>query len=110
MRLASAAMAVAQSQTITQEESAQLSYASMLIDVSCNKNSHLCQVLQWEDEDTAVIGLPTIHYFTEYEHTKAVAWLYPDGQLDPQQQYCALPITVLTPGMLLHKLSIQMRV
>ena len=84
MRLASAVMAVAQSQTITQEESAQLSYASMLIDVSRNKNSHLCQVLQWEDEDSAVIGLPTIQYFTEYDHTKAVAWLYPDGQLDPQ--------------------------
>ena len=84
MQLANAAMAVAQSQTITLEESAQLSYASMLIDVSHNKNSQLCQVLHWEDEDTAVIGLPSIQYFTEYQHTKAVAWLYPDGQLDPQ--------------------------
>jgi hypothetical protein len=66
MRLANAAMAVTQNQTVTAEESAQLSYASMLIDVSQNKNSHLCQVLQWEDEDTAVIGLPSIQYFTEY--------------------------------------------
>lgn len=84
MRLASAAMALAHSGTITPEESAQLSYASMLIDVSRNSHSPLCQVLDCENEDTAVIGLPSIQYFTEYQHTKAVSWLYPGGQLDPQ--------------------------
>ncbi len=80
MRLASVEMALAQSHTITPEESAQLSYASMLIDVSCNKHSQLCQVLCWEDEDTAIIGLPSIQYFTENQHTEAVDWLYPDSQ------------------------------
>ncbi len=84
MRLANAEIALTQSHTITPEESAQLSYASMLIDVSCNKHSQLCQVLQWEDEDTAIIGLPSIQYFTENQHTEAVDWLYPDGQLNPQ--------------------------
>ena len=84
MRLINAATAVAQNQIITPEENAQLSYASMLIDVSCNKHSQLCQVLHWEDDDTAVIGLPSIQYFTENQHTMAVTWLYPDGQLNPQ--------------------------
>ncbi len=84
MRLRNAAMALASNHPVTREEREQLSYASMLIDVSHNNHSQLCPVLHWEDEDTAIIGLPSIPYFTEYQHAQAVSWLYPNGQLDPQ--------------------------
>jgi hypothetical protein len=84
MRLASAAAALARGGTITNEEQAQLQYASMLIDVSSNNHSQWCQVLERTSEDSAIIGLPSINYYTKDQHTQAVSWLYPDRQLDPQ--------------------------
>lgn len=84
MRLAQAARALATGNLVTPEEQAQLNYASMLIDVSRNQHSALCEIRERINADVAVIGLPSVHYFTEEQHAEAILWLYPDGHLNPQ--------------------------
>ena len=84
MRLAHAARALAIGNLVTPDEQEQLNYASMLIDVSRNQHSALCEVQEQINEDTAIIGLPSVSYFTEENHADAISWLYPDGRLDSQ--------------------------
>jgi len=54
----------------------------MLIDVSNNRNSPWCQVIEHEDENVSKLGLPFIQYYTQADHKHAVEWLYPGGHLD----------------------------
>jgi len=83
MRLASATNALAHGGPITMEEQAQLSYASMLLDVSQNRGSPSCQILGWINDDVAAIGLPSVQYFTvDDDCQQALSWIYPDNQLD----------------------------
>jgi len=83
MRLASATNALAHGGPITMEEQAQLSYASMLLDVSQNRGSPSCQILGWINDDVAAIGLPSMQYFTvDDDCQQALSWIYPDNQLD----------------------------
>lgn len=84
MRLAHAATALATGELVTPDEQAQLDYASMLIDVSQNRHSALCQVRERINADVAIIGLPSVRYFTEEQHAQAISWLYPDHHLNPQ--------------------------
>ncbi len=84
MRLAHAARALAIGNSVTPDEQEQLNYASMLIDVSQNHHSALCEVRERINEDTAIIALPSVCYFTEENHADVISWLYPDGHLDPQ--------------------------
>ena len=51
MRLATAAAAQARGGLLSQEEEEQLRYAEMLIDVSMNRNSHWCRVIEQVDEN-----------------------------------------------------------
>ena len=78
MRLATAAAAQARCGILSQEEEAQLQYAAMLIDVSKNRNSPWCQVIEEEDENISKLGLPFMNYYTEADHKHAVEWL-PSG-------------------------------
>jgi hypothetical protein len=80
MRLASAADARARGGPITPDEALQLQYADMLIDVSMNRNSDQCIVMEKIDFDMSVLSLPFMNYHTEVE--EAVEWLYPGMQLD----------------------------
>jgi ATP-dependent DNA helicase PIF1 len=80
MRLASAADARARGGPITPDEALQLRYADMLIDVSMNRNSDQCIVMDKIDMDTSVLSLPLMKYHTEVN--EAVEWLYPGRQLD----------------------------
>ncbi len=82
MRLATAAAAQAHGGILSQEEEEQLRYAEMLIDVSKNRNSPWCQVIEEEDENISKLGLPFMNYYTEADHKHAVEWLYPGGHLD----------------------------
>ena len=82
MRLATVAAARARGGHISQEEEEQLQYADMLIDVSMNRNSAQCQVVQDVDDNISVLGLSFMKYYTEADHNDAVQWLYPGGQLD----------------------------
>jgi len=82
MRLATAAAARARGGLLSQDEEEQLQYADMLIDVSMNRNSAQCHVIQDVDENISVLGLPLMKYYTEADHNEAVEWLYPGGQLD----------------------------
>jgi len=61
MRLSTAAAAQACGGILSQEVEAQLQYAAMLIDVSKNCNSPLCQVIEHEDENISKLGLPFMH-------------------------------------------------
>ena len=54
----------------------------MLIDVSKNRNSPHCQVIQVVDENVSQLGFPFMQYYTEANYDSAVEWLYPGGQLD----------------------------
>lgn len=80
MRLASAADARARGGPITPDEALQLQYADMLIDVSMNRNSDQCIVMEKIDFDMSVLSLPFMNYHTEV--AEAVEWLYPGMQLD----------------------------
>ncbi len=82
MRLATAAAAQACGGMLSQEEEAQLQYAAMLIDVSKNRNSPWCQVIEEEDENTTTLGIPFMNYYTQAGHKHAVEWLYSGGHLD----------------------------
>ena len=82
MRLATAAAAQARGGILSQEEEAQLQYAAMLIDVSKNRNSPWCQVIEEEDENTSKLGFPFMNYYTQADHKHALEWLYPGGHLD----------------------------
>ena len=65
MRLATAAAAQARGGLLSQEEKEQLQYAEMLIDVSRNRNSPWCQVIEHEDENISKLGLPFMQYYTQ---------------------------------------------
>jgi hypothetical protein len=82
MRLATAAAAQARGGLLSQEEEEQLRHADMLIDVSNNRNSHWCQVIEQEDENISKLGIPFMQYYTQADHKSAVKWLYPGGHLD----------------------------
>ena len=82
MRLATAAAAQAHGGLLSQEEEDQLRYADMLLDVSNNRNSPWCRVIQQVDEDISKLGFPFMQYYTQANHESAVEWLYPGGQLD----------------------------
>jgi hypothetical protein len=82
MRLAQAAHAQSHGSPISQEDEEQLQYANLLIDVSHSRNSDACHVLQAIDEDVFTIGFLFVQYFTQYDHEKALEWLYSGGQLD----------------------------
>jgi len=62
MRLPTAAAAQACGGLLSQEEEEQLWYTDMLIDVSNNRNSPWCQVIEHEDENVSKLGLPFIQY------------------------------------------------
>ena len=81
MRLATAAAAQARGGLLSQEEEEQLRYAEMLIDVSKNRNSPLCHVIEQEDVNVSKLGLPFMQYYTQADHMSAVEWLYPGGHL-----------------------------
>jgi len=57
MRLATAAAAQARDGILSKEEEAKLQYAAMLIDVSKNRNSPWCQVIEEEDENIPKLGI-----------------------------------------------------
>ena len=82
MRLASAASARARGGLVSQDEEQQLQYADMLIDVSMNRNSGQCYVIQDVDDNISILGLPFMKYYTEVDYNEAVEWLYPGRQLD----------------------------
>ncbi len=82
MRLATAAAARAQGGHITPEEEDQLNYAEMLIDVSMNRNSPWCRVIEEVDENISRLALPFMKYYTDSEWEGALDWLYPVQQLD----------------------------
>jgi len=82
MHLATAAAAQARGGILSQEEEEQLPYADMLIDVSNNRNSPWCQVIEQEDENVSKLGLPFVQYNTQADHMSAVEWLYPVGHSD----------------------------
>jgi hypothetical protein len=82
MRLATAAAAQARGGILSQEEEEQLRYADMLIDVSNNRNSPWCQVIEQDDENVSKLGLPFVQYKTQADHMSAVERLYPGGHLD----------------------------
>ncbi len=65
MHLATAAAARAWGGVTSQDEEEQLQYADMLIDVSMNRNSAQCHVIQDADENISVLGLPLMKYYTE---------------------------------------------
>ena len=82
MRLATAAAARARGGLLSQDEEDQLKYADMLIDVSMNRNSAHCLVINQLDDNTSTLGLPMMKYYTTADHDSAVEWLYPGEQLD----------------------------
>ena len=82
MRLATAAAARARGGYITPEEEDQLNYAEMLIDVSMNRNSPWCRVIEAVDENISRLALPFMKYYTDTEWERALDWLYPGQQLD----------------------------
>jgi hypothetical protein len=82
MHLATAAAAQARGGILSQDEEEQLQYTDMLIDISKNRNSIYCQVIQEEDENVSKLGLPIMQYYTEADYDCAVEWLYPGSNLD----------------------------
>ena len=82
MRLATAAAARARGGLLSQDEEDQLKYADMLIDVSMNRNSAHCLVINQLDDNTSTLGLPMMKYYTTADHDSVVEWLYPGEQLD----------------------------
>jgi hypothetical protein len=82
MHLTTAAAARAQGGVITPEEEDQLNYAEMLIDVSMNRNSHWCRVIEQVDENISKLALPFMKYYTDTEWERALEWLYPGQHLD----------------------------
>ena len=82
MRLSTAAAARARGGHITSQEEDQLNYAEMLIDVSMNRNSPWCQVIEEVDENISRLALPFMKYYTDTEWEGALDWLYPGQQLD----------------------------
>ena len=78
MRLATAAAARARGGILTAEEEDQLMYTDMLIDVSMNKHSPLCQAIEtYDDNDIVKLALPLMKYYTDIQWQRALDWLYP---------------------------------
>ena len=91
MRLAEAAAAQARGTLISNDEANQISYASMLIDVSQNKASSSCVIVNRINDDVSTLGLPLLQYFIHTDtntdnsisvNNDAVNWLYPNNILD----------------------------
>ncbi len=72
IRLATATAARAWGGLILQDEQEQLQYADMLIDVSMNRNSAQCHVIQDMDDNISTLGLPFMKYYTKAKHNDAV--------------------------------------
>ncbi len=98
MRLAQAAAAQARGGDVTIEEMEQLEFGRMLINISKNQHSDLCNVIEVVDENISTIGLPNVRYFTSQPEIEQVdnqlpsqtvpncsgvmEWLHPGGILD----------------------------
>jgi len=99
MRLAQAAAAQARGGDVTIEDMEQLEFGRMLIDISKNQHSDLCNVIEVVDANISTISLPNVMYFTSQpeieEHldnqlpsqtvpncSGAMEWLHPGGILD----------------------------
>ena len=54
----------------------------MLIDVSMNRNSPWCRVIEEVDENISRLALHCMKYYTDTEWERALDWLYPGQQLD----------------------------
>ena len=92
MRLATAAAAQARGGLLSQEEEEQLRYAEMLIDVSKNRNSPWCQVIEEEDENISKLGYDTFQNKSYWSIDKfvrgghSILWFDSGGrELDPDK-------------------------
>ena len=72
MRLASAASARARGSLISHDEEQQLQYADMSIDVSMNRNSAQCYIIQEVDDNVSILGLPFMKYYTEVDYNEVM--------------------------------------
>jgi ATP-dependent DNA helicase PIF1 len=72
MRLAQAAAAQARGGDVTIEEMEQLEFGRMLINISKNQDSDLCNVIEVVDEDVSTIGLTHVMYFTSQPEIEQV--------------------------------------
>ena len=86
MRLALAAAAQARVGDVTIEEMKQLEFGRMLIDISKNQHSDLCNVIEVVDDNISTIGLPHVMYFTSQPEIEQVDNQLPSEieQLDNQ--------------------------
>ena len=110
MQLANVSTLHAQGECITASTHAQLNYASMLMSVSCNKDSTLCPIVKEDNEDVTIIGLPTLQYFTEAYKTDVISWIYPNNTIDLKATILCCTNESMINGIQLHNPSIQMRV
>jgi hypothetical protein len=96
MRLAQAAAAQARGGDVTIEEMEQLEFGRMLINISENQDSDLCNVIEVVNEDVSTIGLTHVMYFTSQPEIEQV-----DDQLRHTVQNCSDVIEWLHPGGIL---------
>jgi hypothetical protein len=83
MRLARAVAARDRGGDLSQEDKEQSEYTDMLIDASMNCHSDCCQVLENVDKSITTLGFPVMKNYTEDYIQDVLEWLYPGGQLDP---------------------------
>ena len=78
----------------------------MLIKVSRNQDSTLCQEVERIDENTTTLGFPYLKNITKTNQVTdndALNWLYPNGNISYQETIYVLIMKALIDGMQLFK-------
>ena len=60
----------------------QSGYATFLESISTNTESESCRILDVVDEDTYIIGVKNVDYYTDEDKEEAIEYLYPNKEYD----------------------------
>jgi hypothetical protein len=88
MRLAQASAALLNGGNVSQEDLHQKQYANMLVDVSRNRESSWCNVVNRIDADESTLGFPFLKYITitdQVRDNEALNWLYPNQTISHEE-------------------------
>jgi hypothetical protein len=88
MHLAQASAALLNGGDVSREDLHQIQYANMLINVSRNRDSSWCKVVNRIDEDESTLEFPFVKYTTitdQVRENEALNWLYPNETISYQE-------------------------
>jgi hypothetical protein len=85
---AQASAALLNGGNVSQEDLQQIQYANRLIDISRNRDSSWCKVINRIDADESTLGFPILKYITSTKQVRdneSLNWLYPNRTISYQE-------------------------